>query len=227
MEGAPESVLPREARTALDALFDHLDALTEKLGVVDHEILAWHKTSEASPRLTTAPGVSPLTARRPDRSGGKRLPVHIGAPFRRVARVDAAHVGEWHARAYRPDQQGRGSLPANTSDPWRPGDGRYERSSRGPTASVASGVDCTSPGQRRRGGGRPQDGARALGHASAGGDISASGGVCASRLTEIGATTFRRRLAREATMMAAPGDRGLAKAPEMMRADVSSFIWTP
>ena len=34
MEGTNESVLPREARTALDALFDHLDALTAKLGVV-------------------------------------------------------------------------------------------------------------------------------------------------------------------------------------------------
>ena len=62
MERTSESVLPREARIALDALFSHLDALTAKLGVVDREILAWHKTSEASQRLATAPGVGPLMA---------------------------------------------------------------------------------------------------------------------------------------------------------------------
>ena len=62
MERTGEDVPPREARTALDALFDHLDALTAKLGAADREILAWHRTSEASQRLATAPGVGPLTA---------------------------------------------------------------------------------------------------------------------------------------------------------------------
>jgi len=62
MEAADEQVLPREARAALDALFEHLDALTLKLDAVDREILAWHKASEASQRLATAPGVGPLTA---------------------------------------------------------------------------------------------------------------------------------------------------------------------
>jgi transposase len=62
MEAANEEVLPREARVALNALFEHLDALTAKLDAVDQEILAWHRTSEASQRLATAPGVGPLTA---------------------------------------------------------------------------------------------------------------------------------------------------------------------
>ncbi|MDD9723592.1 transposase [Sulfitobacter sp. PR48] len=62
MEGANEKVLPREARAALDALFEHLDALTAKLDAADREILAWHRSSEASQRLATAPGVGPLTA---------------------------------------------------------------------------------------------------------------------------------------------------------------------
>jgi transposase len=62
MEGTNEKVLPREARTALDAPFDHLDALTAKPGEVDREVLAWHGTSEASQRLATAPDVGPLTA---------------------------------------------------------------------------------------------------------------------------------------------------------------------
>jgi transposase len=62
MEAANEEVLPLEARVALDALFEHLDALTAKLDAVDQEILAWHRTSEESQRLATAPGVGPLTA---------------------------------------------------------------------------------------------------------------------------------------------------------------------
>ena len=62
MEAATEDVLPREARVALDVLFQHLDALSQKLDTVDREILAWHKASEVSQRLATAPGVGPLTA---------------------------------------------------------------------------------------------------------------------------------------------------------------------
>ena len=62
MEEAGESVLPHEARLALTALFDHLDALSVKIGTVEDGILAWHKTSKESQRLATAPGVGPLTA---------------------------------------------------------------------------------------------------------------------------------------------------------------------
>ncbi len=62
MEEASPSVLPDEARSALTALFDHLDALTVKIKAVEDEILAWHRTSRESQRLATAPGVGPLTA---------------------------------------------------------------------------------------------------------------------------------------------------------------------
>lgn len=62
MEEAGESVLPHEARAALTALFDHLDALTVQLDTVERKVLAWHKTSKESQRLATAPGVGPLTA---------------------------------------------------------------------------------------------------------------------------------------------------------------------
>ncbi len=62
MEETSGNVLPEEARVALTVLFEHLDALTEKLGRLEREILAWHKTSKASQRLATAPGVGPLTA---------------------------------------------------------------------------------------------------------------------------------------------------------------------
>lgn len=62
MEATREDVLPQEARTALDAVFAHLDDLTTRLDSINREILAWHKASEASQRLATAPGVGPLTA---------------------------------------------------------------------------------------------------------------------------------------------------------------------
>jgi transposase len=53
------ALLPYEAREAVGVLLDHLDGLQER---VDARILAWHKDSEASRRLATAPGVGPLTA---------------------------------------------------------------------------------------------------------------------------------------------------------------------
>ncbi len=62
MEAAKGGVLPREALTALDLLFEHLDDLTKKLDAVDRDILARREASEASQRLATAPGVGPLTA---------------------------------------------------------------------------------------------------------------------------------------------------------------------
>ena len=62
MEEARPDVLPEEARAAVVVLFEHLDALTEKLGKVEQEILAWHKASDESQRLATAPGMRPLTA---------------------------------------------------------------------------------------------------------------------------------------------------------------------
>jgi transposase len=62
VDEADTDVLPEQARAAITVLFEHLDAFTEKLGRVEREILAWHKTSEESQRLATAPGVGPLTA---------------------------------------------------------------------------------------------------------------------------------------------------------------------
>ena len=55
-------VFPDEAREALGCLFDHIDALQEGVETVEARILAWHKTSEASQRLASAPGVGPMTA---------------------------------------------------------------------------------------------------------------------------------------------------------------------
>jgi len=62
MEDTSGTLLPPEARTALEGLFDHVEALTEKIEALERRILAWHRQSEASQRLTTAPGIGPITA---------------------------------------------------------------------------------------------------------------------------------------------------------------------
>lgn len=55
-------MLPGEARSAIDCLFEHIDGLAERIGTVEARIIAWHKSSEVSQRLASAPGVGPMTA---------------------------------------------------------------------------------------------------------------------------------------------------------------------
>jgi transposase len=56
------ALLPDEAREAIDALFEHLDGLEQRIDKVEARILDWHKSNEASQRLASAPGVGPITA---------------------------------------------------------------------------------------------------------------------------------------------------------------------
>lgn len=55
-------LFPDEARTALNGLFAHIDALSEQVAMIDARILAWHRGSAESQRLALAPGVGPMTA---------------------------------------------------------------------------------------------------------------------------------------------------------------------
>jgi transposase len=55
-------LLPDEARAAIGCLFDHIDGLGERIGAVEARIIVWHKSSEVSRRLASAPGVGPMTA---------------------------------------------------------------------------------------------------------------------------------------------------------------------
>jgi transposase len=54
--------LPLEAREAIVQLFDHIDGLREASEAIEARILIWHKTSQESQRLASAPGVGPMTA---------------------------------------------------------------------------------------------------------------------------------------------------------------------
>lgn len=62
MDETETDLLPDEARAAIDEVFEHIDALTARIHSVEARILAWHKTSETSRRLASAPGVGPITA---------------------------------------------------------------------------------------------------------------------------------------------------------------------
>ena len=82
-------------------LFNHLDALTAKLAAVDRNILAWHKASEASQRLATAPGVGPpaataLIAAVGDASrftSARHFAAWLGLTPRISASVNREHIG--------------------------------------------------------------------------------------------------------------------------------------
>jgi transposase len=57
-----QSELPRLARVALGTLVMQLNDLQTQVRAIEVELLAWHRTSEASKRLETIPGVGFITA---------------------------------------------------------------------------------------------------------------------------------------------------------------------
>jgi hypothetical protein len=54
--------LPDEAREALTCLFNQIDDLGLRIHAMERRIIPWHRTSEVSQRLASAPGVGPITA---------------------------------------------------------------------------------------------------------------------------------------------------------------------
>lgn len=62
MDAMEPELLPEDARQAISSLFNHIDALHQQMETVEARILAWHKTSDESQRLASAPGVGPITA---------------------------------------------------------------------------------------------------------------------------------------------------------------------
>src|SRR5271167_4836943 len=61
-EGPDRLELPRFARIALDPLNMQLNDLQTRVRAIEIELLAWHRTSAASRRLETIPGVGFITA---------------------------------------------------------------------------------------------------------------------------------------------------------------------
>lgn len=54
--------LPNLARSAMLLLIDQLKEAMGRLGMLDRQILAWHRANKASLRLESIPGVGPITA---------------------------------------------------------------------------------------------------------------------------------------------------------------------
>lgn len=61
-EDAEGRLLPPTARLALGALVSQIRHTQVEIGKIEAELLAWHRTSEASRRLETIPGVGVITA---------------------------------------------------------------------------------------------------------------------------------------------------------------------
>ena len=54
--------LPEHAAIALTALIGQADGLAEQVAILERRILEWHRSSDASRRLATIPGIGPITA---------------------------------------------------------------------------------------------------------------------------------------------------------------------
>jgi transposase len=61
-EPAEATGVPMIARTAMAPLIAQIEELTKQVQQLEHRLLAWHRTSEASQRLATIPGVGLITA---------------------------------------------------------------------------------------------------------------------------------------------------------------------
>jgi len=61
--GGARDTLPNHAVAALSALITQAEGLAEEVDRLERRILDWHRTSDASRRLATIPGIGPITAK--------------------------------------------------------------------------------------------------------------------------------------------------------------------
>jgi transposase len=57
-----EDQIPALARPVLQALTDQIEAVDARILEIERQLLAWHRSSAASRRLATIPGIGPITA---------------------------------------------------------------------------------------------------------------------------------------------------------------------
>ena len=62
VEDDNHDLIPPLARVALLPVIEQLREVHEKIGALDREIHAWHRSNELSRRLETIPGIGPITA---------------------------------------------------------------------------------------------------------------------------------------------------------------------
>ena len=60
--GADPAILPELAKSVLLSLIGQIDAVTVRVLALERKLIEWHRTNAASQRLTTIPGIGPITA---------------------------------------------------------------------------------------------------------------------------------------------------------------------
>ncbi len=94
IEDPDDCRLPSLARAALVSLVAQLHAVEERIAELEKRLMAWHRSSEASLRLATIPGVGVITATALVATvGGTAVP--LGPTVRRLVGTGAAPAIEW------------------------------------------------------------------------------------------------------------------------------------
>ena len=62
IEELPEAAIPALARSALTDLAGQIGACDQRIEALEKQIVAWHRSCEASRNLATIPGIGPITA---------------------------------------------------------------------------------------------------------------------------------------------------------------------
>ena len=141
--------LPDEAREALTCLFNQIDDLGLRIHAMERRIIAWHRASEASQRLASAPGVGPITATALVAAVGDGTQFKSARHFAAWLGSHATRPGKRREGTHRPDHQGRRSLPADVADPRRESGGRDNVPQRGDGSALASRAGQPAAGERR------------------------------------------------------------------------------
>lgn len=148
-----QAALPMLARFALHGLVAQLRSIEVEIEKIEAEILKWHRTSEASRRLATIPGIGPITASAIAASVPRRVVVPVRSPVRGLAGTDAEVPQQWRDRTPGRDQQAGRRIPSAPPGNWR--DRRLavrsaEQSGQG-LGSPAARAQATEGGRRRTG----------------------------------------------------------------------------
>ena len=61
-DGLDDAAIPELARVALRQIAEQIDTADRHIDALEAQIVAWHKTDEASRNLATIPGIGPITA---------------------------------------------------------------------------------------------------------------------------------------------------------------------
>ena len=109
---APAEALPDMVRVTLSGFLDAIALITAQVAAIEKRLVAWHKTSEDSKHLKTAPGIGLMVATALLRPGSRSLAVQERPSLRGLDRHRAKARRHWRQDAARAHLQGRQPLSA-------------------------------------------------------------------------------------------------------------------